>query len=90
MSDAGSAQPGMNAKKAIQLLLLGLPVLVLILAGIAITGFLAVDLIGRGVRDRELGPLILGGLLAASWMLMFYKTAQARAKSTRAESAQAS
>ncbi len=74
----------MDRKQLGKLLFLGVPVLVLVLAGIAITAYLAVDLISQGLRDRQAGSLILGGLLAAAWMLMFYKTAQARAKPTQA------
>jgi hypothetical protein len=58
--------------------LLGIPVLILMLASIALTGYLAVDLISQGLREGQVSPLILGSLLAATWILMFYKTAKAR------------
>jgi len=61
-----------------KLLLLGIPVLVLVLASIALTAYLSYDLIGQGIRERSAGPLLLGLMIAALWILMFYKTAKAR------------
>ncbi len=61
-----------------KLLFLGVPVLILVLAGIALTAMLSVDLVLLGLRNHEVGPLILGTLLATLWAFMFYKTAKAR------------
>lgn len=61
-----------------KLLVLGVPLLILVFASIAITAFLSVDLILRGFRDSQPGWILLGALLAAMWLLMFYKTAKAR------------
>ena len=72
MSDAAPA------KQKWKLLFLGVPLLVLVFASIALTAFLSVDLILQGLRDGQPGSLLLGGLLGAMWILMFYKTARAR------------
>lgn len=61
-----------------KLLVLGIPVLILVFASIALTAYLSVDLIAQGLRDRAAGPLVLGTLIAALWLLMFYKTARTR------------
>ena len=67
-----------DRKQGLKLLFLGLPVLVLVLASIALTGYLAYDLIFQGIREQAVGPLLLGIMIAACWILMFYKTAKAR------------
>jgi hypothetical protein len=69
-----------QTKQRWKLLFLGVPLLVLVFASIALTAFLSVDLILQGVRDRQPGPALLGALLAALWIGMFYRTARARLK----------
>lgn len=67
-----------DRKQGFKILFLGIPVLVLILASIALTGYFSYDLIGQGLRDRAVGPLLVGVMIAALWILMFYKTIKAR------------
>lgn len=67
-----------DLKQSWKLLVLGTPVLVLMLSSIALTGYLSYDLIRQGLREGQVGPVLLGSLIAASWILMFYKTAKAR------------
>lgn len=66
------------ARQRWKLLLLGVPVLILIFTSLALTAFLAVNLIISGVREAAFANLIVGSLLAALWVLMLVKTTQAR------------
>ncbi len=64
--------------QASKLLFLGLPVLILVLAGIAMTGFLAATLLMQGIADGAIGQILVGGVISALWLMMMYKTAHAR------------
>lgn len=74
-----------DLKQRWKLVLLGLPVMVLVLASIALTAYLSYDLISQGIQHRQASPLILGSLIAAMWILMFYKTAKARLAAATAQ-----
>ena len=67
-----------NSTQTKKLLVLGIPLLILVFASIALTAFLSVSLISQGLREGEMGRLALGILLAASWTLMLYKTSRAK------------
>lgn len=67
-----------GARQKWKILLLGVPVLILVFASLALTAFLAVNLIISGVREAAFASLIVGSLLAALWVLMLVKTTQAR------------
>ncbi len=71
----------MKNQKA-KLLYLGVPLLVLFLAGIMITAFLSVNLLIQGIQQRAVGQIVLGFIISAMWVLMLYKTAQARRRVT--------
>lgn len=62
----------------LQLLVLGLPVLILILAGIAVSAFVAVRLLSDGIANGEPRSIIFGGLVASLWLLMFVVTLRRR------------
>ena len=61
-----------------KLLLLGIALVILVFASMALSAFISVDLILQGLRDGQAGSLLVGLLLAAMWILMLYKTATAR------------
>ena len=61
-----------------KLLLLGIPVLILVIAGIAMTAFLSVNLIIQGIGSGSISDLLLGGVIGSLWLLMFWKTLKAR------------
>ncbi len=65
-------------KQSRKLLFMGLPLLVLFVAGIAVTAFLSVNLLIQGVQTRSPASIVLGLLLAAMWLMMFLKTMKAR------------
>lgn len=65
-------------KQTKMLMFVGLPLMVLFLAGIAITAFLSVNLLVQGVQTRSPGSIALGLLLAAMWLMMFVKTMRSR------------
>ena len=65
-------------KQSRKLMFMGLPLLVLFVAGIAVTAFLSVNLLIQGVQTRSPGSIVLGLLLAAMWLMMFLKTMKAR------------
>ncbi len=65
-------------RQASKLLFLGLPVLILVLSGIAMTGFLAATLLMQGIAEGAVGQILVGGIISALWLMMMYKTAQAR------------
>lgn len=67
----------MKNQKA-KLVFLGVPLLVLFFAGLTITAFLSVNLLVGGVREGAIGQILLGGIISAMWIMMLYKTAQAR------------
>ena len=67
-----------NSTQTKKLLVLGIPLLILVFASIALTAFLSVSLISQGLREGEMGRLALGILLAAIWTLMLYKTSRAK------------
>lgn len=61
-----------------KLALVGLPIVVLVLAGVALTGFLSASLLLRGARESSVSDLVLGGVIAFLWLFMAYKTLTAR------------
>ncbi|MCP4445895.1 MAG: hypothetical protein GY811_11205 [Myxococcales bacterium] len=65
-----------------KLIFLGLPLLVLFFAGLAMTAFLSVNLLVQGLRAGAIGQIALGGIISAMWLFMLYKTAQARRRVT--------
>lgn len=65
-----------------KLVFLGIPLLVLFFAGVAITAFISVNLLVQGVRDGAIGQIALGAIISAMWLFMLYKTAQARRRVT--------
>ena len=72
-----------TANQRTKLLLLGVPLLVLVFAGIAITAFLGVNLLVQGVREGAVGQILVGAIISAMWILMMVKTAQARKRMGR-------
>ena len=72
-----------TANQRTKLLLLGVPLLVLVFAGIAITAFLGVNLLVQGVREGAVGQILVGAIISAMWILMMVKTAQARRRMGR-------
>lgn len=67
----------MKNRKA-KVVFLGIPLLVLFIAGIAGTAFLSVNLFVQGIREGAVGQIAVGGVIAAMWLFMLYKTTQAR------------
>ncbi len=67
----------MKNQKA-KLLYLGVPLLVLFFAGVTVTAFLSVNLLIQGVRQGAVGQIALGLVISLMWIMMLYKTAQAR------------
>ena len=64
-------------------LLVGLPLVVLVLTGIAVAGVVSVELIIDGAQGGQVGRVVGGSVLAFMWILMFYKTATARRAASR-------
>ncbi len=65
-------------KQTKMLLFVGIPLMVLVFAGIAMTAFLSFNLIVQGVAARSVGSVGLGLFLAAMWLMMCVKTLKAR------------
>ena len=71
-----------SKNQASKLLFLGLPVLILVLAGIAMSGFLAATLLIQGIAQGAIGQIVVGGIISALWLMMMYKTALDAIKTT--------
>ena len=67
-------------KQTLALGLVGIPLLLLVLVGIAMTAFLSVNLISSGLRENHPANLALGTLLGALWLFMLVKTAKDRGR----------
>lgn len=64
-----------------KLLVLGIPLLVLFFAGLAVTAFLSVNLLMQGIHEGAVGQIALGGIISLMWLFMLYKTTRARRRS---------
>jgi hypothetical protein len=65
-------------KQALTLGFVGVPLLLLVIVGIATTAYLAVSLVISGLREGQPANLALGTMLGALWLLMMVKTARDR------------